>query len=123
MRRLLSATVGAVCSANCEGLPRIYDKTNPIFFISPSGAGAGSWRGGGGGAGTEPAWSRKLELDQKHLEIHCLNLKPEKFHPLKEQSIFLCVFNFSQSLLLVCLFVPSPCLPASAASAQTRPSP
>ena len=50
--------------------------------------------GGGGGAGTEPAWSRKLELDQKHLEIHCLNLKPEKFHPLKEQSIFLCVFNF-----------------------------
>ena len=46
MRRLLSATVGAVCLANCEGLPRIYDKTNPIFFISPSGAGAGSWRGG-----------------------------------------------------------------------------
>ena len=70
MRRLLSVLVGAVCLANCEGLPRIYDKTNPIFFISPSGAGAGSRRGREG-KGRRPAWSTKLELDQKHLEIHC----------------------------------------------------
>ena len=59
MRRLLSATAGAVCSANCEGLPRIYDKTNPIFFISPSGAGACSWREWGRGSGD------RIGLEQK----------------------------------------------------------
>ena len=70
MSRLLSATVGAVCSANCEGLPRIYDKTNPIFFISPSGAGAGSWRGGGEeGQGQNRPGAENLNLIRNTLKF------------------------------------------------------
>ena len=89
MRRLLSATVGAVCLANCEGLPRIYDKTNPIFFISPSGAGAGSWRGGEEGRRQNRPGAENLNLIRNTLKyiVH-----KSQTHPFQEHVKILCVY-------------------------------
>ena len=57
------------------------------------------------GVGHRPAWSRKLELDQKHLEIHCfvINPKPRAFQPFNKhstQSFALYFLFFSVCVLL-----------------------
>ena len=57
------------------------------------------------GVGHRPAWSRKLELDQKHLEIHCfvINPKPRAFQPFNKhstQSFALYFLLFSVCVLL-----------------------
>ena len=68
------------------------------------------------GVGHRPAWSRKLELDQKHLEIHCfvINPKPRAFQPFNKHSTQSCALYFLffsvcvllSPVLVFCLAVP-----------------